>query len=110
MAKAVTIRIATDFARVPGPRKREQGASSGEEFRDTLLAPKLEEATREGATLIVNLDGATGYGTSFLEEAFGGLIRRGYPRSAVEAIQIISEEEPWLKREIDRYIAVARPE
>jgi hypothetical protein len=30
---------------------------------------------RKGGTLLVDLDGTSGFGSSFLDEAFGGLIR-----------------------------------
>lgn len=48
------------------------GPNSGEQFRD-LLAKTLKRYPNE--TIEVLLDGAEGFGSSFLEEAFGGLIR-----------------------------------
>jgi len=65
------IEIAKDFSPYPSGRFRRQGKHSGEEFRDDYLAPAL----REHDHVEVILDGALGYGSSFLEEAFGGLIR-----------------------------------
>lgn len=66
-----TIRVAKDFPN-PGGRFRVMGPESGEEFRDRLAA-KLRESGNEPVAVI--LDGVEGYGSSFLEEAFGGLIR-----------------------------------
>jgi hypothetical protein len=47
------------------------GPDSGEAFRN-LLARELKKSSD---VIEVVLDGAEGYGSSFLEEAFGGLIR-----------------------------------
>ena len=64
--------IGKDFARVPGGRFREFGDFSGEMFREDFLVPALKENDR----VEVYLDGAQTYMSSFLEEAFGGLIRK----------------------------------
>lgn len=64
------IKIATDFSPVPSGRYRTDGPDSGERFREEFLIPALEG----GGKLIVDIDGTEGYQTSFLEEAFGGLI------------------------------------
>ena len=66
------INIATDFSRTPGGRYRTDGPSSGEDFRERILIPALEESQ----SITVELDGTRGYPSSFLEEAFGGLVRR----------------------------------
>lgn len=71
------ITIATDYSRYPGPRYEKDGPYSGEKFRDSLLLPKLREAITSGHRVFVVLDGVAGYGSSFLEESFGGLIRSG---------------------------------
>ena len=71
------ITIAKDFSDVPIGRYREDGDATGEEFREEWLRPNLEQAS-EGDPLIVDLNGAEGYPSSFLEEAFGGLVRKGY--------------------------------
>lgn len=63
--------VARDYARTPGPRFESQGPYSGERFRDTLLVNALNSAER----VYVDLDGTSGYGSSFLDEAFGGLVR-----------------------------------
>lgn len=71
----VTVSVIKDFSRTPGPRYISEGDFSGELFRKHVLLPKIKEAIEQKAQIIVDLDGASGYGTSFLEEAFGGLIR-----------------------------------
>lgn len=66
------INIAAEFSKTPGGRYRTDGPASGEEFRESVLIPAL----RENATIVIELDGTRGYPSSFLEEAFGGLVRR----------------------------------
>ena len=71
------ISIAKDFSDVPIGRARSDGPSTGEAFREDWLVPKLRKASANDP-LIICLDGAEGYPSSFLEEAFGGLVRNGY--------------------------------
>ncbi len=66
-----------DHAAAPGGRFKKDGPNSGEWFRDDILLPRLRHAAGRDDPLIVELDGAPGYGSSFLEEAFGGLVRLG---------------------------------
>lgn len=61
----------------PGGRYVADGPYSGEFFREEVLRPQLTAAISSREVLTVVLDGAPGYGSSFLEEAFGGLIRTG---------------------------------
>lgn len=66
------ISIAKDFSPHPAGRYVTDGPFSGERFRDDLLYPALRDNDR----VEIDMDGALGYGSSFLEEAFGGLIRK----------------------------------
>jgi len=68
------ISIADDFTRFPGGRFRKYGKFSGEQFRDDHLVGVL----KNGDQVTVVLDRTEGYGSSFLEEAFGGLVRSGF--------------------------------
>lgn len=72
-----TIAIASEFSRYPGGRYRDDGPHSGEEFRDDHLVPALDAARQQEGVVVVLLDGTAGYASSFLEEAFGGLVREG---------------------------------
>ncbi len=83
----------------PGPRYKKLGPSSGEEFREWLI----KELERDSDITVV-LDDTEGFGSSFLEEAFGGLIRAGIDADVVRNIRFISEEEPELIEEIQEYI------
>lgn len=74
------IEIAKDFSRYPAGRFRADGSATGEHFRDDLLIPALQTGHVE-----VVLDGVAGLPSSFLEEAMGGLVRKGLPLSLIEA-------------------------
>jgi len=65
------INIAEDFTRFPAGRFRSDGPFSGQRFREECLQPALEDSE----VIEVELDGAAGFGSSFLDEAFGGLVR-----------------------------------
>jgi hypothetical protein len=106
----LSLNIAAEFSRTPGPRFRSEGKFSGEEFRETILKNRLDRAMKEGLTLHVDLDGGYGYATSFLEEAFGGLARqRQYdPEVILKTLTIKSDEEPYLIEDIRAYIGKAR--
>lgn len=66
------INIARDFSKVPVGRFRTDGPNSGQRFREDFLIPGLEKGD-----VVVILDGTEGYPSSFIEEAFGGLLTAG---------------------------------
>ena len=73
------IDIAKDFSDTPiGRYHPEDGPFTGERFREEFLYPAL----KEHGEVSVSIDGTEGYGSSFLEEAFGGLVRKGYYSAA----------------------------
>lgn len=100
----ITINVATEFSKTPGGRKIDEGNFSGEEFRDTILSQKYQQAKSENKMLRVVLDGGYGYAPSFLEEAFGGLARLTKDRKMLDIIVIVSDEEPELVNDIHKYI------
>ncbi len=102
--------ICKEFSASPGPRYTSEGDFSGEEFRVTLLGPRLKDAIVNKKKLFIDLDGTAGYGTSFLEEAFGGLIRiDGYKYDDILAhSQLKSDEEPYLTEDIMGYLKDAK--
>lgn len=61
----IQLSIANDFSRTPGVRYPQEGDFSGEEFRETVLIPKVKEAFERGEKLVVDLDGTYGLGPSF---------------------------------------------
>lgn len=71
------VNIATDFYPRPAGRYAADGDYTGESFREKILKPKLQEIRKEnGRHLIIDFTGVTMAGSSFLEEAFGGLVRK----------------------------------
>lgn len=102
------INVASQFSPFPAGRFRSDGEFSGERFRDELLRPALERDTE----VTVVLAGTKGYGSSFLEEAFGGLVRYGHfsadelsRRLRIEAGDAAYE---MYKRRAEKYIRQAR--
>ena len=65
------INVARDYSRFPAGRYRTDGPFSGQRFREEILKPALDQAD----VIEVELDGVSGFGSSFLDEAFGGLVR-----------------------------------
>lgn len=101
----ITISIAKDFSPFPGARYISDGPYSGEQFRETLLKPKFDEARQKNLEILIDLDGAVGFPTSFLEEAFGGLTRiLKDPNLILKHLRFRSYDEPGLEREIQEYI------
>ena len=85
------ITIATDYTAVPGGRFAKYGPFSGEDFRDNVLSPALKEHDR----VVVNLDGTKTLMSSFLEEAFGGLIReRGFSYEVLKTKLVVQASAP----------------
>ena len=72
-----TISIASDFSPSPAGRTPSDGPFNGQRFRDDILVPALAKAVAGNDKVIVDLDGAYSYSSSFLEEVFGGLVRSG---------------------------------
>lgn len=70
-----TIFIGAQFSDDPSGRFYTDGDGSGEEFREEVLLPLLEKEDK----LVINISkDVEGYGSSFLSEAFGGLVKYGY--------------------------------
>lgn len=97
--------IAKEYTKAPGVRK---GPYSGEDFREKILI-KLLKNLKENETLTIDLDGGFGYSSSFLEEAFGGLVREYNfsKRELLKKILFLSEEEKDLPNKIKDYIQSA---
>jgi hypothetical protein len=76
-----TIDISLDFTRYPGGRYRKHGDGSGEEFRDDFLVPAIQTEDE----VVIEMDDTAGYPASFLEEAFGGLVRVGIGMDVLRA-------------------------
>jgi hypothetical protein len=85
------VNIAKDFSEVPAGRFTTDGDFSGQRFREEILLPSLGT----GDQVEIDIDGTAGYGSSFLEEAFGGLVRRGScSRDELHRRLIIRTQDP----------------
>jgi hypothetical protein len=102
------IKIARDFSTKPVGRYRADGPHTGEAFREDILIPALEK----GDNVVVILDGTEGYPSSFLEEAFGGLVRTGLwtPTELKKRLQVRAETPPYepYRDRVLEYIAPKR--
>ncbi len=103
----IEIIVSKEFSKIPGGRYKSDGGYSGEDFRDKCLLPKFK-SLKENESLLINLDGAYGYPTSFLEEAFGGLARIFGSEKVLKKLEFKSNEEPSLIDEIKGYIKNAK--
>jgi hypothetical protein len=99
----IKLSVAKDFSTDPGPRYRWEGEESGEQFREEFLEPNFRKAIETNGYLEVNLDGVEGFGTSFLEEAFGGLARIYGTETVLKHLRIVSGEENY-RDEVLEYI------
>lgn len=97
--------IAKEFSRTPSARTEAEGKHPGMQLRK-LLYPILIDCIETKEKIKIDLDGTAGYGTSFLEETFGGLIRNeGLLLSDLEKVMLFkTDEEPELEEEIWDYI------
>jgi len=104
---AETIQLAERFPFPFGRYRDPHGDASGEVFREEVLLPAFR---RSNDTVVVDLDGARGLSPSFLEEAFGGLVRRGVARAEVlKRLKIKSALDPSFVETINNYVRAAKP-
>lgn len=102
------INIARDYSDTPLGRFPSDGEFSGARFRDEFLIPALNS----GDDIVLEIDGVEGYGSSFLEEVFGGLVRTGHfaPKDLHERVKISYKDQAFKLYEslIWRYINEAK--
>ncbi len=87
------IDIAKEFSPHPSGRVPEDAEHNGQRFRKELLIPalvKILEGKSKDKAIVIDIDGVRVFGSSFLEEAFGGLAReQGFDkRRAIPLIQV----------------------
>ena len=100
----VVVNVARDFTRFPAGRYKRNGSTSGEAFREKFLEAPL----RQGEAVRVELDGTVGFGSSFLEEAFGGVVRSlALPGAEILQRLTIESSDPELRNEVIEYIREA---
>ncbi|MFB9242347.1 STAS-like domain-containing protein [Massilia antarctica] len=96
--------IAKQYSLTPAGRYLSDGPFSGERFREEILLPAL----RGGKRISVDLDGAVGFGSSFLEEAFGGLVRAGLHETELRQKLVIKAGMKTYLDRVWRYIKEAQ--
>lgn len=111
MSNQISIEIAKDFSPYPAGRDEGDGPFHGQKFRKEILLPKFNEALQKRVMLVVHLLGVKSFGSSFLEESFGGLIRNEHVNKAdlKRHLKIVegAPENLRYKTAIERYIRQA---
>jgi hypothetical protein len=96
-------RFADEYTRYPGGRLRKDGPFSGEAFRDDVLLPLLD-----GHQVVkFDLSGAVGFGSSFLDEAFGEIGKRLGLAACDKRMSFAADDDPALVELIWAKIAKA---
>ena len=96
--KTEKIVIAEIFSPYPAGRYPDDGKFNGTTFRQDYLVPALQRFKR----IEVVFDGVAGFGSSFLEEAFGGLIRKeGMSMKFLDSHLVLSTTEGDLEDDIE---------
>lgn len=113
MGEPIVIRVA-DFSAYPSGRDAVDGNFNGERFRDEILKPAIETAKKTGQKIHISLANVLSFGSSFLEEAFGGLVRKRIADKAfLEKNLIVDPGKPSYERykeAIFYYINKAKPD
>ena len=112
MMSNYTLNIGKDFSIDPAGRHYTDGPASGEDFRENYLLVRLGKLTQEQKLDIV-IDGEIeAYGSSFLSEAFAGIVKYGYmdKETLLAKINIVftNQEFNFYKQRILKYIDEAQ--
>ena len=103
----IRIKICDDFSEIPGGRYISEGAYSGELFRENVLVKKYKEAKEQDTTIEIDFDGCYGFGTSFLEEVFGGMVRVHHEHGILKRLIFISTEDETIPGNVKKYVEEA---
>lgn len=93
-----TVKLVKDFHPLPAGRYVADGPGNGTTFRESFLIPALKNEQE----LVIDLDGAPGYPSSFLEEAFGGLVRAHFPAAVIRRFIHFRTSQPGFDRYVKR--------
>ncbi|MCY1259044.1 hypothetical protein D9M68_39820 [compost metagenome] len=103
--KEVTIDVATEFSDMPYGRSSVDNEFNGKEFRTEHLLKALKSYD----TVIVDLTGVMGTGSSFLDEAFAGLIKyEGYKYEDIKDRLIFKSKYKSVLNNIEKYMREAK--
>lgn len=113
MDENIMIKLA-DFSRFPSGRDAHDGDFNGEKYREHILRPAVEKALNENRKVEISLEGVLNFGSSFLEEAFGGLVRkRVIQKDTLKSLLVVTPDQaPYdrYKKIIFTHIQDAKPE
>lgn len=106
------IEIAKEFSDSPLGRFYTDGDSSGEQFREEILKPKLLSLKKGDKIEVVLDEGVQGYGSSFLVEGFAGIVKYGYmkPEALLEKLvfKYLDEDFEFYEQKIIQYVKAAK--
>ena len=102
----ITIDVAT-FSQTPFGRYEQDSDFSAEKFRDTVLIPAIQGAHGEDVEVDFSKV-ALGVGSSFLEEAFGGLVRKGFDKKDLIAHISVKDRIGIYDKQVKKFIQEAR--
>lgn len=107
------INLARVFSPYPSGRTDDDGLHNGTRFRENVLVPAINKLG-PGEQLVIDIDGVRAFGSSFLEEAFAGLVRNKVlsPRDASNLIDIRTTKPhlEFFKDAIVQLLRNARPD
>lgn len=83
------LNIGEEFSKDPAGRYYSDGPASGEQFREEVLKPRLQQLEGKEKLVIVLDDDVDSYGSSFLSEGFAAMVKFGY----VEAEELLEKLE-----------------
>ncbi|MEZ9252687.1 STAS-like domain-containing protein [Vibrio splendidus] len=96
----------TEFSKEPFGRYATDSDFHGERFRNEVLKSKLPQPLRED--VVVDFTRISlGVGSSFLEEAFGGLVRDGFDKDELRQYLKIKDRMGIYHKQVMHFIEVA---
>jgi STAS-like domain of unknown function (DUF4325) len=99
--------MAKEFSATPAGRDSKDGDYNGELFRLSVLVP----AMNSNEQFVLDIRDVKGFGSSFLEEAFGGLVRdHGFVATEIKSKIKILYKRKYREEEIHSYIDDAQAE
>lgn len=80
-----------DFTTIPGPRFRETGNYSAEQFFEEYIKPRIDE--KKDNYIHIDFGGTWGYGPSFTSQ-LGIYIAKSLGESAISKVTAIASDDP----------------
>lgn len=104
------INVAKEFSKTPFGRFEKDGPFNGEKFRKVSLLPAFN--SQDGEPVVVDFNGiALVIGSSFLEEAFGGLVRlENFDKLDILDRLIVKARTPIYELQIRKFVKAAQPQ